>query len=356
LPRIPAFSIIDVNVHGNVIANDPGDAMGAVTIADVAREAGVSIQTVSRVLNNKGEVTQATRRTVLEVIERLGYRPNGVARSLVTRRTLMLGLVVPDIANPFFPEIARGAEDLAARAGYGVVLCNTVEQPAREEAALQLLADKRVDGVIVCSARLPDDQLHPLLARYRAAVLVNRVGPRALAGVVRVDDEDGARQAVVHLLDRGRRVVAILAGPPNSRSGHARVRGACAALAGAGAPVDPALIIPCTPDLAGGDRACREVLAGARRVDALLCYNDLVAVGALQACRDLGVRVPDDLAVVGNDDILLAGLIAPALTTLRVSKYEIGAAAMQMLLRRVAGRSGKHEHVVRPELIVRAST
>lgn len=329
-----------------------------ITISDVAREAGVSTQTVSRVLNNKGEISPTTRRLVTDVIQRLGYRPNAVARSLVTRRTLSLGLVVPDIANPFFPEIARGAEDVALAAGYSVFLCNTIEHAEREIAVLRLLEEKRVDGVVVCSARLPDEQLVPLLKRHQAVVLVNRTVPNGTAGTVRVDDASGTRQAVGHLHAGHRGKLAMLAGPENSHSGRERVRGFRDALRDAGGPEDPSLIVSCPPYLEGGYQAATGLLSPSRGIDGLVCYNDLVAIGALQACHDLGVRVPDDVAIVGCDDILLARLVTPSLTTMRVSKYEIGASAVRMLLGRIAGsghRSERTEVVIRPELVARAS-
>ncbi len=325
-----------------------------VTITDVAREAGVSTQTVSRVLNNKGEISPATRQAVEDVIDRLGYRPNAIARSLVTRRTLSLGLVVPDITNPFFPEIARGAEEIALAAGYNVFLCNTIEQPEREISVLRSLEEKRVDGVVVCSSRLPDEQLLPVLRRQQAVVLVNRMAPPDVAGTVRVDDVNGSEQAVRYLLARGRLRVGMLSGPPTSFSGRERRQGFVQATRAAQVAVDPSWIVSCAPTFDGGQQAARAVLSSGR-VQGLVCYNDLVAVGALQACRDLGVRVPDDIAIIGCDDIPLASLVTPALTTVRISKFELGAAAVRMLLDRIEGRSDRSDVIMQPELIVRAS-
>jgi LacI family transcriptional regulator len=326
-----------------------------VTIVDVAREANVSTQTVSRALNNKGEISLETRQRVLEVVERLGYRPNSIARGLATNRTLALGLVVPDITNPFFSELARGVEDVALEHSYNVFLCNTIEDPKREVTMLGLLEDKRVDGVILCSSRLPDEQLLPLLRRHKAVVLVNRPAPPEVAGIVDVDDADGSRQAVQHLLAAGRQILGLLSGPPAAHSSWARSEGFAAGLMAAGRPVYPALIRHCTPYLEGGYQTARALLAEHPEVDGLVCFNDLVAIGALQACAELGRRVPADVAIVGCDDILLAGLVTPALTTLRVSKPAIGAHAVHMLLDRLQGRDGQAEVVVTPELIVRAS-
>jgi len=327
-----------------------------VTIVDVAREADVSAQTVSRVINNKGEVSPATRTLVQDVIGRLGYRPNSIARGLVTNRTSTFGLVVPDIANPFFPEIARGAEDTARARGYSIFLCNTGEVPEREVEVLQALEDKQVEGVILCSSRLPDERLLPRLSRHRAVVLVNRAIPGELAGTVRVEDAQGARMALEHLLANGCRVIGFLAGPPISHSARERLRGYREALEAAGRTVDPHLTVPCTPFSEGGYEAATQLLSARPELDALVCYNDLVAVGALRACADLGRRVPDDIAIVGCDDIPLAELVTPALTTLRVSKYDIGRAATLMLLERILGRTDQGEICLQPELIVRAST
>lgn len=326
-----------------------------VTIADVAHAAGVSAQTVSRVINGKGEISSATRQLVNEVIERLGYRPSSIARSLATNRTQTLGLVVPDIANPFFPQIARGAEDVAREHGYTVFVCNTNEDPQQELAVLRLLEDKRIDGLMLCSSRLPDSTLLPLLAAHPAAVVVNRAVPPDVAGVVRVDDADGAQQAVNHLFARQRKTLGLIAGPPVSYGTHERIRGFEQALAAADHPLDPDLRVSCRPDLAGGAQAAKKLLTARPDIDGLVCYNDLVAVGALQACAKLGKRVPDDVAVIGADDIFVAGLVTPALTTLRVSKYEIGAAAAKMLLDRLHGRISA-DVVLIPELIIRAST
>lgn len=324
-----------------------------ITIADVAREAGVSRQTVSRVLNEKGEIRASTRESVMRVIERLGYSPSGIARSLATNKTLTVGLVVPDITNPFFPEIARGVEDVARERGYEMFLCNSVEDPEREESVLRALEDKRVDGTIICSSRLPDERLFPRLRNQRAAVLVNRLAPPELAGTVRVEDAEGTVQAVDHLLDGGRSTIGFLCGPPNSHSARERARGFKTALSGDG--LDETLMRPCTPNPEGGYEAARELLSVHPDIDGLVCYNDLVAVGAMRACAEVGSTVPDDVAVVGCDDIMVASLLSPALTTLRVPKYEIGASAATMLLDRISGRRRESEVVLHPELVVRES-
>ena len=336
-----------------------------VTMADVAREADVSLMTVSRVINNKGDVSSTTRQRVLEVIEQLGYRPSSIARGLATHRTRTLGLVIPDVANPFFSDVARGAEHVAYAEGYNVFLCNTEEDPQRELAVLQSLEEKRVDGVVLCSSRLDDDELHTVVTRHPAVVLVNRrIEPASEddgIGIVVLEDAAGGRIATQHLLDSGHRAIGLLAGPPASRSGRLRAEGYRTALAAAHLPYNPTWVIPCPASVDGGHETARNLLTAEPGLTALFCYNDLVAVGALQACTDLGRRVPGDLAIVGFDDILLAALVTPPLTTCRVPRYDLGAQAMQLLLNQIDGRpaeAGKKpctEIVLRPTLVVRAS-
>jgi LacI family transcriptional regulator len=327
-----------------------------VTMADVAREASVSLMTVSRVINNKGDVSPSTRQRVLEIIEQLGYRPSSIARGLVTQRTGTLGLVMPDVANPFFADVARGAEHVAHAEGYNVFLCNTDEHPGREVAVLQSLEEKRVDGIVLCSSRLDDSQLRTLLDRHPAVVLVNRRMEGESVGRVLIDDQAGGRAATQHLLRAGHRAVGFLAGPPTSRSGRQRAKGYRAALAAAGLPYNPVWVQHCSPIVEGGYETARQWLTACPELTALFCYNDLVAVGALQACAELGRQVPDDLAVVGYDDIPLAALVTPPLTTCRVPRYEMGAQAMRLLLNQIDGCPGKCDQIVLPpELIVRAS-
>jgi LacI family transcriptional regulator len=325
-------------------------------MADVAREAGVSSMTVSRVINNKGDVSAVTRKRVLGVIERLGYRPSGIARSLATRRTGTLGLVVPDVANPFFSDVARGVEHVAYAEGYNVFLCNTEEDPLRELAVLKSLEEKRVDGLVLCSSRLEEEELRAVVSRHPTTVLVNRRLDGEAVRPVLVDDETGGRLVTELLLKNGHEAVGFLAGPPVSHSGRERASGYQATLAEAGLEYDPARVRLCRPMVEGGQEAARSLLTTHPEISALFCYNDLVAVGALQACAELGRRVPEEVAVVGYDDIPLAALVTPALTTCRVPRYELGSQAVQLLLRQINGCSEECDEIVlAPELVVRAS-
>jgi LacI family transcriptional regulator len=329
---------------------------GRVTISDVAREAGVSLMTVSRVVNGKEEISPATRQRVLDVIEQMGYRPSGIARGLATQRTGTLGLVIPDMANPFFSDVARGAEDRARAAGYNIFVCNTDESPQREIAALDSLEEKRVDGVVLCSSRLHDDGLRAALDHHPAAVLVNRRLEVYHVDAVLLADKDGAQAAIQHLLRSGHRTIGFLSGPLTSYSSQQRSRGYHTALAAAGVSLNPGWVRPCSYEIEDGREAAKALLSDHPELTALFCYNDLVAVGALQACAELDRLVPDDLAVVGFDDIPMAALVIPPLTTCHVPRYDLGDQAMRLLLKRIDGFAETCSEVVLPlELVVRTS-
>jgi LacI family transcriptional regulator len=329
-----------------------------ITMAHVAREAGVSLMTVSRVINDKEGVSQATRQRIQTVIERLGYRPSDIARGLVTKHTGTLGLVVPDVANPFFSEVALGAQQMAYDEGYNVFLCNTEEDPRREIDVLRSLEEKRVDGVVLCSSRLEETQLKEMLVRHPAVVLVNRRLDENSVGMVFVENEKGGRMATEHLLKAGHRAIGFLAGPVSSSGGRQRVAGFRAALAGAGLAYNHDWVRPCSPIVEGGQEVALELLTTHHELTALLCFNDLVAVGALQACAGLGRAVPDSVSIIGFDDIPLAALVTPPLTTCRVPRYELGSEAMRLLLDRIGGCPEEEcgEIVLIPELVVRQST
>ena len=306
--------------------------MRRVTIKDIAREAGVSPQTVSRAINNKGEISPQTRERILRIAKRLGYRPNSVARGLATRRTQNVGLVVPDVSNPFFSVIARGIEDTAHQANYNVFLCNTDENTVREINAIHSLEDQRVDGIILCSSRLSDRELSELTSRYQSLVLVNRQIDHPRTRCLLVDDVEGAKEATAYLLRLGHRNIGLLAGPQVSHSGQKRKRGYQQALREHYITPPADWQVYCPPQVAGGQVAARQLLGRAPDLTSIVAYNDLVAVGALRACVELGLRVPGDCAIVGCDDIPLAALVSPALTTVHIPKYELGQKAMHLLL------------------------
>ena len=303
-----------------------------VTIEDVARTAGVSRQTVSRAINNKGEISPATRKRVMEAVEALGYRPSGVARGLATRRTCTVGLVVPDITNPFFPEIARGVQDVARSNDYNVFLCNTDESPEEELQVLHSLAAQPVDGILLFGSRISDDDLTAFADRYRPLVVLNRYLEHPNVSLILVDNGQGAKLAVDHLADQGHNNIGMLAGPVTSPSSLQRVEGFRRAMAARGLSISDDWLLPGAPTIEGGYDAARHLLTQHPQVTALFAYNDLSALGTMQACRDLGHQVPAQCAIIGFDDIRLAAMVSPSLTSVRVDKYYLGQQAMTRLL------------------------
>jgi LacI family transcriptional regulator len=329
------------------------------TVADIARKAGVSIMTVSRVINQKGDVSPATRQRVQQIINRQHYRPSGIARSLVTRHSGTIGLVIPDVSNPFFADVALGAEHVACAEGYNIYLCNTEEDPQRERSIVYSLEEKRVDGMVLFSRLKPRD-LAGVVEHHPAVVLINRQVPKGAKapaiGVVRLDDVLGGRLVTSHLLERGHRSIGFLAGPPASQSGRNRAKGYRAAMGAAGVTAKTSWESPCPPTVEGGQAAAHVLLSAHPELTALFCFNDLVAVGALQACAELGRKVPRDLAVAGYDDIPLAALVTPPLTTCHTPRYELGAEAVRVLLHRIRGSTEACQEVIlQPQLVIRAS-
>ncbi len=322
-----------------------------VTISDVAARAEVSTMTVSRVINNKESIKPETRQRVMQVINDLGYQPSHIAQSLTTERTYTIGVTVSDIANPFFAELIAGAETVAWQNGYNVILCNTQEDLAREREVLNLLEAKQVDGVMICSSRLPDDDFLPLLAKFPAAVVFNRAVPAEFANVVMMDDVEGARVAVEHLHANGCQQLGMIAGADVSPSAQARLRGFIDAVQNEVPPVERAVPSHIQP----GRQAATRLLMAHPGVDGLLCHNDLVAVGAVEACKALGKRVPEDITIVGFDDIPLAAFIAPRLTTLRVDRRNIGEFMTTLLLKAIDEEVTGEPVTIKQQLIIRES-
>jgi LacI family transcriptional regulator len=325
-------------------------------MSDVAREAGVSLMTVSRVVNNKDGIRTETRQRVEEVVDRLGYRPSNLARGLATQKTGTVGLVVPDNANPFFSEVARGVEHLAYTNGYTVFLCNTEENIKREYDVLRLLDDHRVDGVVLCSPRLEDADLLEAIARQPATVLVNRPLHNNPVASVMIDAHYGGQLVARHLIEGGHRKIGVLAGPRPSLSGRDRLEGYMQTVREMGIEQPEAWILHCSPTTKGGTSAAKQLLQSHPELTALVCFNDLVAVGALQACKQLNRPVPDTLAVTGFDDIPMAAFVTPALTTCHLHRHELGRQAMQLLLALMAGEVSDSDIVLKPQLVVRDSS
>lgn len=328
-----------------------------VTVVDIAREAGVSTQTVSRVVNNARGVAEQTRKKVQDIINKTNYRPNRAARSLASQRSLTIGLVIPNVANPYYPEIVHGVEYVAAEEGYSVLLYNTERKVERETKALQLLEEYQVAGVLLCAAALPDEELIRMLGRQQASVIINRILPGDNVGRILVDYRTGVKEAVNYLVRCGRRTIAYLS-YESSRyySNPMRLAGYTEALQEAGLDFSSELIIATEQGIRGGYEAATRLLSQRPDINAIICYNDIVAIGALRACHERGKHVPNDIALIGCDDILMAQYVSPALTSLRVSQYDLGQMAGKMLIERIRKEKKVSEIILTPNLIIREST
>jgi LacI family transcriptional regulator len=329
-----------------------------VTLADIARAAGVSVMTASRVLNERGGAGPETRARVLATARELDYQPNALARSLRAARSMTVGVILPDITNPFFPEIVRGLELAGRMAGYALLMVSVTEDPLAERRAWRTLRNQRVDGVVVCSSRLDDASLKEAIALQRAVVCINRPAEDSDAASVLIDYRAGMALVVTRLVGLGVRRVAFLAGPDNAHGGRERIAGLKAALAAT--PAMALEIVPCGLSIEDGAAATGRLLPRIGRgrpdgIEALVCYNDLTALGALRELRAAGLSCPGDVLVVGCDDIPAAELVSPSLTSLRVDKLDLGRHAMHMLIERIGGGARRATLSIRPELILRES-
>lgn len=329
------------------------------TIHDVAKRAGVAPITVSRVINHSGYFSQDTRERVERAVAELGYVPNRLARSLRSKRTNTLALVLTDIANPFFTTVARGVEDVASDAGFTVIFCNTDESEIEEQKYLQVLLQQQVDGILLVPARSTSDSVAVIRKQNTPVVVLDRRVPlQAGVDIVRCDSEGGAYQLTRLLLDLGHRQIAALSSSPYVSTSEDRIAGYRRAMAEAGLSPEAAQIFYGAFTQASGYEMAQRALAAWPRPTALLAANNLIAIGALKAVRDAGLRVPEDIAMVGFDDLPAGLVISPFFTVAAQPAYEMGQKATQLLLARLSGESPTAcQEVVLPiDLIVRQSS
>ena len=326
---------------------------GRSTIDDVAARSGVSTATVSRVLSGSVPARPETRERVLAAARDLGYRPSGIARALVRRETRTLGLVVTDITNPFYPQVVRAVEAAAHEHGYGIVLANGGDDPARELEHLDRLVERRVDGIVIASSRMTKRHAERLRAAAVPVVLVNDTVAGSGLPAVTTAHRHGARMAAEHLVALGHRSIGHISAPAEHPAAGLRRQGVRDALRAAG--IDEPLIAIGDGGVTGGASAAEALLAAG--VTGIVAYNDLTAIGALRALRRAGIGVPDDVSVVGFDDIYLAAWTDPPLTTIRQPIDELGRSAVDHLVDLLGGgRPGSATTVLEPSLVVRDST
>ena len=332
----------------------------AVKLRDVARQAGVHPATASRALNPETRllVSEETAKRVLAAATQLGYRPNAVARSLRTRRSHTVGVLIPDLNNPLFPPMIRGLEDRLAKAGYVALIGNTDGDDARERQVFEQMLARHVDGYVLATAHLRNPLLEEAVQAGVPVVLMNRMAADYDFPSVVVDNERGVKMAVSHLLALGHKKIACIAGPQDLSTGLDRYRGYQAAMAEAGLELAPGQVAFAHAfSIEEGQRCAAEILAAAGDCTAVAAGNDMLAVGCYLALDQAGLSCPADISVVGFNDMPFIDMLRPPLTTIAFPHYQVGTEAAQLLIERLNGASSKVKVLyLAPELIVRRST
>jgi LacI family transcriptional regulator len=327
-----------------------------VTIKDIAKTTGVSYATVSRALNGRSGVKENTRKLILEEAKKMGYQPNAIARGLVLKYTHTLALVIPDITNPFFPEIARGVEDAASLLGYSIFLCNTNWDVEKEKQYLKMLQEKRVDGVILHPAFGVEEEYYndfniPI-------VLLNRIPSMGNYSSIEVDNVRGGFLAAKHLIEAGYKKLAFIGGSESSFSNSERQVGFKLALNKYKLKVDESLMLSGSFKSKSGYDNLLKLIKSDNIPDAVFAGNDLIALGILHCAQEQGLRVPEDLGIIGFDDIPYADLPQVQLTTIAQPKYQMGKYAIELLLKELNDKTKREikRIILEPELIIRKTT
>ena len=329
------------------------------SLQEVARRAKVSIATVSRVLNKSDKVVPETRATVEQALRDLGYRPSRVARRLRMKdgRAHLVGLIIPDIQNPFYAEIARGVEDAAYKSEYALLLCNSDDNLEKERFYLDVMQAESVDGIVLPPFDETDAAVVDLVKTGMPVVCVDRSLARLKTDLVEVDNYQGAFEAVTHLIDKGHSDIALIEGRTHVSTSRERRRGYLDALAARGVAVRKELTRAGDFKQDSGRVLANELLQLKKPPTAIFVVNNLMTVGALAAIHQRGLRVPEDVAIVGFDDLPWAEALDPPLTVVRQPAYDVGRQAMELLLQRILEPSRPPVTVrLRPELVVRRST
>jgi len=328
------------------------------TIGDVAKRAGVSAMTVSRVINNSGYISQETRERVELAIAELGYIPNGLARSLRFKQTKTIALVLTDITNPFFTTIARGVEDTASEQGFSVIFCNTDESQNEETEYLNVLLQKQVDGVLLVPADCSGDSVSFLQERGTPVVLLDRRVDGARVDVVRGDSEEGAYQLARYLAQLGHTRIAIISGPQNVSTTVDRLAGYQRAMIEVGRASNPNLVYYGQFTQQSGYQLAKEMLTAKPRPTALFAANNFIAIGAFRALQEAGLRVPDDISMVTFDDLHAMLAMESFMTVVSQPAYQMGQQATELLLARLAGEgpAEPQDYVLPSQMIIRKSS
>lgn len=325
-------------------------------IRTVADRANVSIATVSRTINRVPSVNPKMAKRVWEAIRELGYFPNTQARALGSGRSGILGLVVSDITNPFFPELIQGFEDVAVKSGYEILVSSTNYDPARMEMCIRRMLERKAEGVAVMTFGIDQPMIDELVKRNVPLVFVD-VGPdRPGISLLKVDYHRGIRQGVQHLAALGHRKIGFISGPPDQHSAKARIDAFSTSLAECGIPLREEWVVRGDHTMEGGIRGMEEILGARSRPTAVMCSNDMTAVGVLHEAYKSGLRIPQDLSVIGFDDIQLARVMIPPLTSIQMSRTSLATSAVNSLRAHAEANSPRREYPIETQLVVREST
>ena len=331
-----------------------------VTIKDIANEAGVSATTVSRVLNNKPDVSDQTKQRIEQVIDELNYNPNGIARGLVLNKTHTLGLVIPDISNPFFPEVAKGIEDKAKKLGYSVIFCNTDNHNQGEKEAIELMKSKQVDGMIVSLAinEQNKQELAELAEENFPIIQIDRKIPKSGFPAVVIDNQTAAYQAVSHLINLGHEKIAHISGDLAVKTAQDRLAGFKEAIKSARIDLLEKWIKTGDYSRDSGYQQMKDLLNLDDQPTAVFIANDLMALGAYEAIFEAGLKIPEDISIVGYDDIEVASVIRPSLTTISQPEYQLGVTAAELLINSIENDEGlvQEDQILSAELVKRDSS
>jgi LacI family transcriptional regulator len=323
----------------------------------IAEDAQVSVATVSRVLSGNGPVSAEVRERVLLTVEKLGYQPNHIARSLRTRKSFVLGLIIPSITNPFFTNIARAIEDTALRAGYVVTVFSSDQNFEKEKRYLELMCNRMVDGAMLVVTDRYSSNLDQLVQTGIPAVLIDRKLENASFDRVMVDTCTGTYRAVEHLLQRGYHRIGMIAGPRNVSTAEDKVRGYLAAFNDHQLPVEEDLLLFGDYTEESGISIGRQFLNQAQPPDAVIVSNNLMTIGFYRVVKEYSLRIPHEIAIIGFDDTSWASLVTPPITMIDQPTYELGKVAVEFLLERINGLAVEpRTHYLRTKMLIRGST
>lgn len=333
--------------------------MNHVTMEDIAERTGVSINTVSRALNDKPDINEETKKEILRVADELDYQPNRFAQGLRSSKTYTLGVIVADIQNPFFSALLKGVEKAARKEGYSIIVQDTDENYENEKTAIKTALAEQVDGLLISPVQTNDQTIIELEQSELPFVLLGRHFDKLNTPYVVTDDVHGASAAVDHLVDRGHERIALINGPAYISSSKERFKGYRRAMKDHDISIPDAFVLENNVTIENGYKTARELLSRPERPTAVLCYSDFVALGVLKAARNEGLKIPEDLAVVGYDDIFFSTCLETPLTTVRIPKRELGNKAFEILIDLMAEKCNENsffQQHLEPDLVIRASS